>query len=181
MWDWGQQKSVCGIEANRSQYVELRPTEVNMWNWGQQKSVCGIEANRSQYVELRPTEVSMWDWGQHKSVCGIEANRSQYVGLRPTEVSMWDWGQQKTMKLVFAAPLLSTQHWQVRAMTSWPRIRIMCPNGMTCIPSHCSFSVPTLYKFHWACVSSTNRTSSLCHRYVTSSRHSMAEQLFIRH
>lgn len=50
-------------------------------------------------------------------------------------------------------------------------------NGVKCIPAHCSFSVPTLYKFHKACVSSTNRTSSLCHRYVTSSRHGMAEQL----
>ena len=45
--------------------------------------------------------------------------------IDPRHNTFQDRGQQKTMKLVFAAPMLSTQHWQLRAMTGWPRIRIM--------------------------------------------------------
>ena len=44
------------------------------------------------------------------------------------------WVKQKTMKLVFAASPLRTQHEGVRAKTNWLRIKIMCQSGATCLP-----------------------------------------------
>jgi hypothetical protein len=38
-----------------------------------------------------------------------------------------------TLKLVFVASLLSTQHKGERAKTGWLGIRIMCPSGATCL------------------------------------------------
>jgi hypothetical protein len=38
-----------------------------------------------------------------------------------------DWIKPKTVKLVFVAFLLSTQHLQERSKTDWLGIRIMCP------------------------------------------------------
>jgi hypothetical protein len=52
-----------------------------------------------------------------------------------------DWFKPKTMKLVFVASLLSTQHWGERAKTGWLGIRIMCPSGATCLFADCCFSV----------------------------------------
>ena len=43
------------------------------------------------------------------------------------------WIKPKTIKLVFVASLLSTQHQGVRAMTGWLEIRIMCLCGATCL------------------------------------------------
>ena len=40
----------------------------------------------------------------------------------------------KTIKLVFVASPVSTQHWEERANTGWLRIRIMCPSVTTCLP-----------------------------------------------
>ena len=47
--------------------------------------------------------------------------------------------KQKTMKLVFVASLLSTQHYRERAKTSWLRIRIMLPSRATCLSADCFF------------------------------------------
>jgi hypothetical protein len=46
----------------------------------------------------------------------------------------------KTIKLVFVASPLSTQHTGERAKTGWLGIRIMCPSGATCLPADCCFS-----------------------------------------
>jgi hypothetical protein len=46
----------------------------------------------------------------------------------------------KTLKLVFVASPLSTQHLGERAKTGWLGIRIMCPSGATCLPADCCFS-----------------------------------------
>ena len=54
----------------------------------------------------------------------------------------------KTIKLVSVASLLSTQHLGERAKTGWLRIRIMCPNGATCIFADCYFSELALKKFN---------------------------------
>ena len=51
-----------------------------------------------------------------------------------------DWVKLKTIKLVSVASLLSTQHLRERAKTGWLRIRIMCPNGATCLFADCYFS-----------------------------------------
>ena len=51
-----------------------------------------------------------------------------------------DWVKPKTIKLVFVASWLSTQHWGERARTGWLEIRIMCPSGATCLPADCCFS-----------------------------------------
>ena len=45
-----------------------------------------------------------------------------------------------TIKLVFVASLLSTQHLGERAKTGWFGINIMCPSGATCLPADCCFS-----------------------------------------
>ena len=46
----------------------------------------------------------------------------------------------KTIKLVFVAFPLSTQQSGVRAKTGWLEIKIMCPSGVTCLPTDCCFS-----------------------------------------
>ena len=51
----------------------------------------------------------------------------------------------KTIKLVFVASPLSTQHYGVRAKTNWLRIRIMSlcvrvRSGSTCLSADCCFS-----------------------------------------
>jgi len=46
----------------------------------------------------------------------------------------------KTLKLIFVASPLSTQHLGVRAKTGWLVIRIMCPSRATCLPVYCYFS-----------------------------------------
>jgi hypothetical protein len=46
----------------------------------------------------------------------------------------------KTLKLVFVASTLSTQHLGERAKTVWFGIRIMCLSGATCLPADCCFS-----------------------------------------
>ena len=43
-------------------------------------------------------------------------------------------GQTKTFKLAFAASRLSMQHLEVKAMTGRPRVRIMCPAKVVCLP-----------------------------------------------
>ena len=49
-------------------------------------------------------------------------------------------GQTKDYKLVFVASPLSTQHYGERAKIGWLGIRIMCPNGVTFLPTDCCFS-----------------------------------------
>jgi hypothetical protein len=46
----------------------------------------------------------------------------------------------KTMTLPFVASPLSTKHERVRAKTGWLGITIMCPSGVTCLPTDCCFS-----------------------------------------
>ena len=50
------------------------------------------------------------------------------MGLSP------GWVKPKTIKLVFVASPLSTQHLGERAKTGWLEIRIMCLSGATCLP-----------------------------------------------
>ena len=45
-----------------------------------------------------------------------------------------------TIKLVFVASPLSTQHSGERAKTGWLGIRIMCPSGATCLSADYCFS-----------------------------------------
>ena len=45
-----------------------------------------------------------------------------------------------TAKLIFVSSPLSTHHKGVRTQTGWLWIRIMCPNGATCLPAHCCWS-----------------------------------------
>jgi hypothetical protein len=49
--------------------------------------------------------------------------------------SMLTSSEVKRIKLVFPAPPLSTQKKEVRGKTGWFGIRIMCPNGPTCLPA----------------------------------------------
>ena len=56
------------------------------------------------------------------------------VGLSP------DWVKPNTIKLVFVASPLSMQDQGERAKTGWLRIRVMCPSGMTYLPTDCCFS-----------------------------------------
>ena len=46
----------------------------------------------------------------------------------------------KTLKLVFVASPLSTQHEGERAKPGWLGIRIMCPSGATSLRADCCFS-----------------------------------------
>ena len=55
-------------------------------------------------------------------------------GFKPGRV------KPKTIKLVFVASLLSTQHSGERAKTGWLGIRIMCQSGATCLSADCCFS-----------------------------------------
>ena len=54
--------------------------------------------------------------------------------------------KSKTIKLVFVASLLSTQHLGERAKTGWFGIRIMYPSGVTCLSADCCFSELALKK-----------------------------------
>jgi hypothetical protein len=45
-----------------------------------------------------------------------------------------------TIKFVFVASPLSTQHSGDRAKTGWLGIRIMCPSGTTCLSADCCFN-----------------------------------------
>jgi hypothetical protein len=45
-----------------------------------------------------------------------------------------------TIKLVFVASPLSTQHQGERAKIDWLGIRITCPSGPTCLSAVCCFS-----------------------------------------
>ena len=48
--------------------------------------------------------------------------------------------KSKTIKLVFVASLLSTQHTGERAQTGWLGIKIMCPYVATCLSTDCCFN-----------------------------------------
>ena len=50
------------------------------------------------------------------------------------------------------------------AKTGQLEIRIMCPSGETYLPTDCCFSELALYKYNWACWTSTKWTSSSFHR-----------------
>jgi hypothetical protein len=56
------------------------------------------------------------------------------MGLNPDQV------KPKTIKLVFVASLLNTQHQGERAKTGKQGIRIMCLSGATCLSADCCFS-----------------------------------------
>jgi hypothetical protein len=55
-----------------------------------------------------------------------------------------DWVKPKTIKLVFVASLLSTQHEGERAKTDWAGIRIMRPCGATCLSADLFLSASTI-------------------------------------
>jgi hypothetical protein len=46
-------------------------------------------------------------------------------------------GQTKDFKMVFVASPLSTQHLGERANSGWLAIKIVCPNGATCLFVDC--------------------------------------------
>jgi hypothetical protein len=69
----------------------------------------------------------------------------------------------KTIRLVFVASTLSTQHYGERGKIGWLGIRITCPNRVTFLPADCCFSELALYKSNSACWSRTRRTSSSSH------------------
>ena len=50
----------------------------------------------------------------------------------------------KTMKLVFVASSLNTQHSGDRAKTGWLGIRIMCESGAKCLAADCCFRASTI-------------------------------------
>ena len=77
----------------------------------------------------------------------------------------------KTIKLVFVAFPLSTQHSGVRAKTSWLGIGIICPSGATYLSVNCCFNELALYKYNSACWSSTKWISSSSHWKLTCFRH----------
>ena len=45
-----------------------------------------------------------------------------------------------TLKLVFVASPISTQHKGEKTKSGCLRIRIMCPSGATCLSADCCFS-----------------------------------------
>jgi len=51
-----------------------------------------------------------------------------------------------TIKLVFVASLLSTQHYEERANVGWIEITITCPRGKTCLSEDWCFSELALCK-----------------------------------
>ena len=71
----------------------------------------------------------------------------------------------------------SAKHAALRRTSCWLGIRIMCPNGTTCLSVDCCFSELSLYKSISACWSSINRTSSLSHWKLTCPRHDIGEKL----
>jgi hypothetical protein len=54
--------------------------------------------------------------------------------------------EPKTIKLAFAASLLSKQYYGFKTKTCWFGIKIMCPSGTTCLPADCCFSELALSK-----------------------------------
>ena len=64
----------------------------------------------------------------------------EIVGSSPDRV------KSKTIKLIFVASLLSTQHLGERAKTGWFGIRIMYPSGSSCLSVDCCLSDLALYK-----------------------------------
>jgi hypothetical protein len=87
----------------------------------------------------------------------------------------------ETMKLVFYASPLSTQHSGKRAKTCWFRIRIVCSIRVTCLLTDCLISEQALRKSNLACWSSTRRLWSSSQRYTTCSRHDMSKILLTWH
>jgi len=49
--------------------------------------------------------------------------------------SSYDQVKPETIRIVFAASLLSIRNYRVRSKTGWLRNRIMCPRGATCLNS----------------------------------------------
>ena len=72
-------------------------------------------------------------------------------------------GQTKDYTIGMCCSPLGTQHSGERTKTGWLGIRIMCPNGATCLPVDCSLSELVLYKSNPACSSRAKRTSSSFH------------------
>jgi hypothetical protein len=62
------------------------------------------------------------------------------VRVSVLDSSVVDWVKPKAIKLVFVASVLSTQHLEERVKTGWLGNRIMCPSGVTCLPTDCCFS-----------------------------------------
>ena len=60
-----------------------------------------------------------------------------YNWLLKSRVMGSSYGQVKpeTIRIVFAASLLSIRNYRVRSKTGWLRNRIMCPSGATCLNS----------------------------------------------
>jgi hypothetical protein len=73
----------------------------------------------------------------------------------------------KTIKLVFVASPLSTQHLGERANTGRLGIWIMCPSGATCLSADWCFSGLALWKSNWACWSGTKQISLSSHWKLT--------------
>ena len=46
----------------------------------------------------------------------------------------------KNVKFTFAVSSFRAQYLEVRAITGWLGIRIMCSSGVTCLPADCYFS-----------------------------------------
>jgi hypothetical protein len=65
---------------------------------------------------------------------GVIVSVRYIVGSSPGRV------KPMTIKLVFVASPLSTQHLGEIAKTGWLGIRIMCPSGATCLSVDCCFS-----------------------------------------
>ena len=65
---------------------------------------------------------------------GVLASGAVDRGFEPGRV------KPRTIKLVFVASSLRTQHYGERAKIGWLRIKIMCPNGVTFLPAECCFS-----------------------------------------
>ena len=89
----------------------------------------------------------------------------QIVGQSPGRV------KPKTIKLVFVASPLCTQHYGVRAKTGWLGIRIMCPSGATCLPADCCFSELQHYKNQTQHVGLEQNGLIIISLNVTCSRH----------
>jgi hypothetical protein len=62
------------------------------------------------------------------------------VMVRCAHLECPDQVKPKTIKMVFVASSLSTQHKRDRAKTGWPGIRKMCLSGATCLTVDCCFS-----------------------------------------
>ena len=73
----------------------------------------------------------------------------------------------KTLKLVFAASSLSTQHLGVRAKTGRTRVRIICLGKVACLPVDCRFRGVAREKSGSNCRSSTKQDLFIIiHKYA---------------